>query len=390
MDIGIALSGGGYRATVFHLGVLARLAEDNLLEELRFISTVSGGSIAAGLVFAANENQWPPSREYQTKVVPYAFKKLTTQNLQLGVILDSILAPLYLLSSRAKLVSRRLAGFLGMEGSLQELPASPRWLINATCFETGRNWRFEKQRMGGYLFGYVDNPDYPISDAVAASSGFPVFIGPLTVTAKNFAGWYTYDILTNRRVDLSVLPADKVHLYDGGVYDNLGLEPLVNYSGPKNGYSLRKGIDYLFVSNASGKLDPLQYSPGFTAVSRLVSIPKYQIEALRSRDVLHRIVDHKLPARYFDTDNTCRKVLTDAGFNDRDVDNLCLRYLEKSVVERLARVSTKVSKLKANEFRLLFRLGYEVADCTLHAYEAKKYALIGFDTDQWDRLLSAD
>lgn len=43
MNIGIALSGGGYRATVFHLGVLARLSEDNLLDQISFISTVSGG-----------------------------------------------------------------------------------------------------------------------------------------------------------------------------------------------------------------------------------------------------------------------------------------------------------------------------------------------------------
>ena len=53
--IGIALSGGGVRATVFHLGVLARLAEDSLLESISFISSVSGGSLAAGLVYGASD-----------------------------------------------------------------------------------------------------------------------------------------------------------------------------------------------------------------------------------------------------------------------------------------------------------------------------------------------
>ena len=48
MKITLALSGGGFRATVFHLGVLARLAEESKLEEVNYLSTVSGGSLSAG------------------------------------------------------------------------------------------------------------------------------------------------------------------------------------------------------------------------------------------------------------------------------------------------------------------------------------------------------
>jgi NTE family protein len=44
--IGLALSGGGFRATAFHLGVLIRLRELGLLSRIQLISTVSGGSIA--------------------------------------------------------------------------------------------------------------------------------------------------------------------------------------------------------------------------------------------------------------------------------------------------------------------------------------------------------
>ncbi len=43
--IGLALSGGGFRAAFFHLGVLARLAELGLLRRIEVVSTVSGGSI---------------------------------------------------------------------------------------------------------------------------------------------------------------------------------------------------------------------------------------------------------------------------------------------------------------------------------------------------------
>src|SRR5215213_8465239 len=46
----LCLSGGGYRAMVFHAGVLWRLYETDLLTSLKRISSVSGGSITAGVL----------------------------------------------------------------------------------------------------------------------------------------------------------------------------------------------------------------------------------------------------------------------------------------------------------------------------------------------------
>ncbi len=48
--VGLCLSGGGYRATVFHLGVLWLLYEARLLSTAKRISSVSGGSITAGVL----------------------------------------------------------------------------------------------------------------------------------------------------------------------------------------------------------------------------------------------------------------------------------------------------------------------------------------------------
>jgi NTE family protein len=61
MKIGLGLSGGGFRATVFHLGLLARLAEEDLLEDVTFLSTVSGGSVCAGLVTPEATSSGPPA-----------------------------------------------------------------------------------------------------------------------------------------------------------------------------------------------------------------------------------------------------------------------------------------------------------------------------------------
>jgi NTE family protein len=82
MKIALALSGGGFRATVFHLGVLARLAEAGLLENITHLSTVSGGSLCLGLVYALNDYQWPSSSDFIDKVLPGARCLLITINMQ--------------------------------------------------------------------------------------------------------------------------------------------------------------------------------------------------------------------------------------------------------------------------------------------------------------------
>ena len=61
---GVALSGGGVRAIVFHAGVLQYLAKLRLFESIKVISTVSGGSILVGLIYSLNGGRWPTSEEY--------------------------------------------------------------------------------------------------------------------------------------------------------------------------------------------------------------------------------------------------------------------------------------------------------------------------------------
>ena len=56
-NIGLALSGGGLRASIFHMGVLKYLAEKNKLEEISYISSVSGGSLLIGLIYSLNNNK---------------------------------------------------------------------------------------------------------------------------------------------------------------------------------------------------------------------------------------------------------------------------------------------------------------------------------------------
>ncbi|MBW8329359.1 MAG: patatin-like phospholipase family protein [Thiobacillus sp.] len=47
--LGLALAGGGFRASLFHVGVLRRMAEMDILRYVQVLSTVSGGSIVGAL-----------------------------------------------------------------------------------------------------------------------------------------------------------------------------------------------------------------------------------------------------------------------------------------------------------------------------------------------------
>lgn len=86
--IGITLSGGGIRAMVFHAGVLKYLACNNLMEDIGYISSVSGGSLFTGLVFHYNKMKWPNSREYINNILPRIENALTNNSLQKTHCLD--------------------------------------------------------------------------------------------------------------------------------------------------------------------------------------------------------------------------------------------------------------------------------------------------------------
>lgn len=82
--IALALSGGGIRVMVFHLGVLRHLAERGLLESVERISTVSGGSLLVGLLLQQNGMHWPTSEQFLSRLLPRLRQDLCARSLQWG------------------------------------------------------------------------------------------------------------------------------------------------------------------------------------------------------------------------------------------------------------------------------------------------------------------
>lgn len=397
MKIALALSGGGFRATGFHLGVLARLAKAGRLEEVNFLSSVSGGSLCVALVYTLNGFRWPGSAAYLEKILPEARRRMITSDLQSALIRRVLGTFWTLFETRADDLSALLREQWGVTARLSDLPLEPRWMINATCYETGKNWRFESFRMGDYRFGYSYDTALPLSDAVAASAGFPGLVGGLVFDTTR-RSWFQYGEVG--RLDQAALPErqmltapaaqkqwqtrpvsplfPKLHLWDGGVYDNHGLEGLVDFN---RGW--RDDIDFLVVSDAAGRSKPARFQWGPSALMRLATgVMMDQVRSLRTRAVLERIINHRDPGSFLQIGNHCRQILKNAG-REAEIEALCGGCQDESEASQAAEMDTVIRKLTPAEFERLFRNGFEVADTTLYAYYPELFPYVGYGSIDW-------
>lgn len=282
-NIGIALSGGGIRATIFHLGLFKWLAENGLLEEVKRISSVSGASLCVGLIYAHNDLTWPSSKTFLSNVLPSIERVILANDIQTSAVLRLIYSPYYW-NKKPNLIAKQLEHQWGIHGSLADLSGDVAWYTNCTTYETGKRFRFCKDNMGDYKIGYVENPDIPLSHVMAASAGFPILIGPYCLPTSE----YQWSPPKCSDVDYFV-PTKSIHLWDGGVYDNLGLGSIFE---PKNAGTLKEGVNYMIVSNASASIGPYRRHAGFnfSNLKRLLDISMDQVTSLRNRMVMDFII----------------------------------------------------------------------------------------------------
>ena len=363
LKIGIAMSGGGLRAAVFHFGTLARLAEDDLLENVTFVSTVSGGSLAMGLILTHSGGTFPSSKDYLSKTVPQ-LKGLITGVDPGKVFRRRVLTSIPLIVRRtANDFARQLESSWNVSLNVKDLPETPRWLINAACYETGKNWRFMKKRMGDYEFGSTSEPDIPISAAMAASSAIPFLIGPYVLDTEDLE-WFKYDDF-NKTYAIEP-PFAKVHLYDGALYDNHGLEALNKRK--------KSEIDFLVVSNGSEKIADKRFRLGPKSYFRMIEIVYRQSVSLYSRSFIsHYLGCLGRDGTYFQFGNSAQYILSKAERTDA-LDDLAhvLSDADHNVASSVGLIRMR---LTLEEFKQLFLHGYEIANCTLYVYHSNDFEL---------------
>lgn len=277
--LGLALSGGGFRASYFHIGVLAQMAEQGLLRHVEVISTVSGGSIIGALYYLhvkvlleSKPDAAVTNQDYVelVKQIETDFKKATDTNIRMSTFADfksnfRFIRPDYSRSDRISELYNDLIyqGVLPKEKAskpvqMRELKIfppdqpgfSPRndnagrqakvpvLIIHATSLNTGRDWHFNAQTMGEPIKEDDKGPIYEETDSKPArlrrgrpsydelaphQQGFELghAVGasacvPALFPPLSISGLY-------QDGDQSI----RVQLVDGGIYDNQGIAGLL-------------------------------------------------------------------------------------------------------------------------------------------------------------------
>ncbi|MCD6679905.1 MAG: patatin-like phospholipase family protein [Burkholderiaceae bacterium] len=223
--VGIALSGGGYRATLFGLGSLQRLNDAGLLGKLDRITSVSGGSILAGvLAHRWKDLQFDDGRaaNFDALVVD-PVRAFCGRTIDVGAGLKGLLTPF---RTAGDFLAHRYDKDLFHGAMLKDIPdasrpGNPRFVFYATSLQTGRSFRFRQDFIADYLLGTNRSESVPLSIAVAASSAFPPVFSPIVLDTDP-GEWRD----GSKAPEFEAL-RDRVVLTDGGVYDNMGLESLV-------------------------------------------------------------------------------------------------------------------------------------------------------------------
>ena len=379
MRIGVALSGGGFRAALFHLGVLRRVAELGWLPRVDALSGVSGGSILAAfaaLRWAEMLDAGGDEGAFQKHIAGPFVDLVTTRSFirdwlvrAAGQGVRKAFDPTY---SRTTALGDVLGEHLYQHRPCTNLPETPYTILNATSLISVRAWRFTRDGLGDSRIGYADwnrsvHP-LPIGQAVAASAAFPPVFAPMRIDSSP----YTFGGTQYR--DAPVATPATVALSDGGVYENLGTEVLTKAT-PLPGGRVLDEPEFLLVSD--GGYPPIyQFNtgriPGLAALSLLLrvnAIAMEQVSALRRRR-LTGIFEQKRP----------NGLLVSLGSSlDRLPPGEAGQYRELAgeatcpppeVVQRIHRIRTHLNRFSPAEAEVLMYHGYLLTDAFLWSRSA--------------------
>lgn len=249
--IGLALSGGGYRAAAYHIGTLRALHKLGILDKVDVISSVSGGSITAAYYVLNKEKGY---EEFEKNLIAsLKHDVLCLAVIEILAVFGVAILLAYItpcgfgwLTIIAEILVLLLFGYYVLpvscfieyaynllffkKAKLSTLSSTPILAINATDLSTGNQFTFSQDRMVCYPYKkhlQFNTENFPLAKAVMASSCVPFAFSPIKISRKYQIG----------QCDKSPL------LVDGGLYDNQGAHKF-------EGYDRYFAVDYAIVSDA--------------------------------------------------------------------------------------------------------------------------------------------
>lgn len=230
-SIALGFPGGGFRAAAFSLGILSFLHETGLGENIKAISSVSGGSLTAARYvesmaknqtfdnFYTNYYDWLLSNS----LLPNAIQRFEKRDKKDFGNKAKNLINAFALEYRNSLVNMNFKEL--RKGLEQHAPHFDSLIINSTDFGHGLAFRFrskvDRRRFGNgnyHISEFISSKIF-LADAVAASSCFPGGFEPMK---------FPDDFISKN--DIQSLNLDQIGLMDGGIIDNLGVQSYLTSS----------------------------------------------------------------------------------------------------------------------------------------------------------------
>lgn len=389
-DLGVALSGGGHRATVFGLGVLLALVDQGLNTRVGSISSVSGGSIANGIAMAGPDFGNTTVPEFEQHIAP-ALGAISDRGILLGgapatrgymrmLIVSGIVAAVawivcivavighwWVVAIVAGVVALAVALFawswfgqrsvrteraidaelLGKRSlrlaDLQASAGSVHHVLCTTELQTGTSVYFSNRLVYGYGFSGTTSPvDLPLATAIQASACVPGAFAPRVIPLKS----------------LGLSGDGRLVLVDGGVYDNMADEWEYGFisrarSWPAVRDAQARATALLLVANASGGWNDLKPIANGRMRVELAGV-------LRSKDV------------QYDVSTAHRRRALAAMFRDDD---------DKTPDGAFAQITASPYDITA---QFATRPGREADDISRRADEARQFLdSQGYTVDGW-------
>ncbi len=271
-EFALALSGGGYRAAAYHLGVLDVLCRLDRLDMISTLSTISGGTLL-GACYALSRTRDEPfdtfyQRMYRTlrdvNVIEDAFKRLNKSDDNGKTAPSLVRAAAKVYASDAFAGDARMGDLFPQVKQPEEDRSGPlndlgrRVVFSATEFASGIAFRFQTGDPGQNY--YAGNGRYRVdqdilkhvrlADAMAASSCFPSVFEPIRF--PDDFDWGSRSV-ADIRAQLPDAFADPVPLMDGGTFDNQGVNGILTTYRPA---SVREHFGWMMVSDSSPEKEP--------------------------------------------------------------------------------------------------------------------------------------
>ena len=395
--IGLGLSGGGFRAALFHIGVLAALAEHDILKNVEIISCVSGGSIIGAYYYLKlkqlleNTEDKDINRDSYVKLVQEVEKEFLeavqknvrmhlftnisknfkmffdeeyTRSHRLGELYEELFYKDFKEKHMNDLIIRPYneTDFNINNDNWLRKNKIPQLVLNATAVNTGHNWQFTASWMGEpptfisddfdvkprlrrmyYQNAPEEYQQFKLGFAVAASSCVPVLFEPL--------------ILKGLYEDFDL------ELVDGGIHDNQGIASI-----------LEQECNQVIISDGSSQL-PNNSKSDANALSLYYRVDNIlqerlretQLMDLKSREYAAALKElyivhlknelNQLPVNWEKCTDVSRSVLYDKEIVE---ENALLKYgLMKKVQVLLSQVRTDLDSFNDLEANALMFSGYQ-------------------------------